>query len=195
MSQPVLIALSGSTRSGSYNATILSIAIEAARAAGAVVDFIDLRDFPMPLFQQDLEDAEGLPDATKRLKDRFRMADGFLLASPEYNSAFSPLLKNTIDWCSRAESDDEAPLSVYAGKSALLLSASPSALGGLRGLTALRALLQNIRVTVYPEMLSVSGAHEVIGGNGVFSDPKWPSRITRLVNGYVPFAGKLAASK
>ena len=82
MSQPVLIALSGSTRSGSYNATILSIAIEAARAAGAEVDFIDLRDFPMPLFQQDLEDAEGLPDATKRLKDRFRMADGFSFCSP-----------------------------------------------------------------------------------------------------------------
>jgi chromate reductase len=195
MTKPVLIALSGSTRSGSYNSAVLTVAVEAARSAGAEVDFIDLRDFPMPIFQQDLEEKEGLPEAVKELKARFRKADGFLIASPEYNSAFSPLLKNTIDWCSRAESDDEAPLSAYAGKSALLLSASPGALGGLRGLTALRALLQNIRVTVFPEMLSVGSAHEVIGEDGSVSDPKWERRIRRLVENYATFAGKLAASE
>ncbi len=81
---------------------------------------VDLNDFPLPLFNQDLEDAEGLPEPARRLKSLFRSADGFILASPEHNSTYSALLKNTIDWCSRAESDEEPPLAAFAGKSALL---------------------------------------------------------------------------
>jgi chromate reductase len=192
MATPTLVAFSGSTRKGSYNSAILNAAVEAAREAGATVDHVDLADFVLPLFSQDLESAEGLPEAAKQLKAKFRGADGFIIASPEYNSAFSPLLKNTLDWCSRAESDDEPPLAAYAGKSALLLSASPGALGGLRGLYSLRSVLQNIQVTVFPEMLSVRAAHEVVDESGILTDASWKKKIAAITGKYVDFAGKLA---
>ena len=124
MPSPKLIALSGSARRGSLNRAVLATAAIAASSAGAEITLVDLNDYELPLFNQDLEDAEGMPDAAKRLKALFRAADGFILASPEHNSSYSALLKNTIDWCSRAESDDEPPLVAFVGKSALLLAGS-----------------------------------------------------------------------
>lgn len=192
MKSPKLVAFAGSSRKGSLNQAILNVAATAASAAGADVDIIDLRDYDLPLFSQDLEDEHGLPEAAKQLKVKFCRADGFILASPEHNSAFSALMKNTIDWCSRAESDDEPPLIAYAGKSALLLSASPGALGGLRGLYSLRNLLQNIQVTVYPEMLAVRSAHEAVDENGTVTDDRWAGKIKSLAEAYVAFSGRLA---
>jgi NAD(P)H-dependent FMN reductase len=191
MPSPKLVALAGSARRGSLNRAVLATASIAASSAGANLTVVDLNDYELPLFNQDLEDAEGMPDAAKRLKALFRNSDGFILASPEHNSTYSALLKNTIDWCSRAEGDDEPPLVAFAGKSAVLLAASPSPLGGLRGLYALRELLQNIRVTVHPEILAVRSAHEVIT-DGVVTDAKWAKKIGDLVKDYVAFAGKLA---
>lgn len=192
MPAPKLIALSGSARRASLNRAVLATAAISASAAGAELTVVDLNDFPLPLFNQDLEDAEGLPEPARRLKALFRGADGFILASPEHNSSYSALLKNTIDWCSRTESSEEPPLAAFAGKSALLLAASPGPLGGLRGLFALRELLQNLRVTVYPELLAVGSAHELIE-NGAVTDPKWASRIGDLAKEYVAFAAKLAS--
>jgi chromate reductase, NAD(P)H dehydrogenase (quinone) len=191
MPSPKLIALSGSARRGSLNRAVLATAAIAASSAGAEITLVDLNDYELPLFNQDFEDADGLPEAAKRLKSLLRNADGFILASPEHNSTYSALLKNTIDWCSRAESDDEPPLVAFAGKSAVLLAASPGPLGGLRGLFALRELLQNLRVTVHPEILAVRSAHEVITG-GAVTDAKWTKKIGDLVKDYVAFAGKLA---
>lgn len=191
MPSPKLIALSGSARRGSLNRAVLSTAAIAASSTGAKITLVDLNDYELPVFNQDLEDAEGLPDAAKRLKALFRAADGFIFASPEHNSTYSALLKNTIDWCSRSENDDEPPLVAFAGKSAVLLAASPGPLGGLRGLFALRELLQNLRVTVHPEMLAVRSANEVIK-DGVVTDAKWAKKIGDLVKDYVAFAGKLA---
>jgi chromate reductase len=192
MPAPKLIALAGSARRASLNRAILSTAAISASAAGAELTVVDLNDFPLPLFNQDLEDAGGIPEPARRLKAIFRAADGFILASPEHNSTYSALLKNTIDWCSRTESDDEPPLAAFGGKSALLLAASPGPLGGLRGLFALRELLQNLRMTVYPEVLAVRSAHELIE-NGAVTDPKWASRIGDLAKEYVAFAAKLAS--
>ncbi len=191
MPSPKLIALSGSTRRNSLNRAVLATAAIAASSAGAEITLIDLNDYELPLFNQDLEDAAGLPEAAKRLKSVFRAADGILLTSPEHNSSYSAVLKNTIDWCSRAESDDEPALSAFLGKSALLLAASPGPIGGLRGLFALRELLQNLRFTVFPEILAVPSAHEVIT-DGVVTDAKWTRKIGDLVKGYVAFAGKMA---
>jgi NAD(P)H-dependent FMN reductase len=191
MPAPKLIALSGSARRGSLNRAVLATAAIAASSTGAKITLVDLNDYELPLFNQDLEDAGGLPDAARRLKALFRAADGFIIASPEHNSTYSALLKNTLDWCSRAEIDDEPPLAAYAGKTALLLAASPGPLGGLRGLFALRELLQNLRVTVHPGILAVGSAHEVIT-DGAVTDPLWSKKIGDLVKDYVTFAGKLA---
>lgn len=191
MSSLKLTALAGSTRTGSYNRAILAPAVEAAREAGAEVTLIDLREYDLPLFSEDLEAARGLPGAAVALKSLLRGTDGFLLASPEHNSSYSSLLKNTIDWCSRAETDDEPPLACFRGKSALLLAASPGALGGLRGLYALRELLQNLQVTVHPGMLAVRIGDDTVDA-GRLVDESWREKIAGLAQTYVDFAGKLA---
>lgn len=191
MATPRLISFSGSTRSGSFNQTVAATAAEAAREAGADVELIDLSDYALPLYNSDLEDREGIPENALALKRKFIAADGFIVASPEYNSGYSPLLKNTIDWCSRAETDDEEPLAAYDGTSILLLSASPGPLGGLRGLFAIRSVFQNIGVTVFPEMLAVRSAHQVIE-DGKVTDEKWQSKIDTLAADYVDFAKKLS---
>src|SRR5689334_2337245 len=107
MNKPKILAFAGSTRSGSFNKKLVNVAAEAARAAGATVTVIDLRDLALPLFDQDLEDAKGLPEGAKRFKTLLREHDGMLISSPEYNSSVTGVLKNAIDWASRAKSKDE----------------------------------------------------------------------------------------
>src|SRR5438105_5025737 len=125
MSQPKIVAFAGSLRTGSFNKKLLAIAADAARAAGAEVTVVDLRELALPVFDQDLEDASGLPDGARKFKALLRASDGFLIASPEYNSSVTAALKNAIDWASRAETDDEPPLAAFRGKAAALFAASP----------------------------------------------------------------------
>ena len=139
-----ILAFAGSTREGSYNKKLVKIAAAAARAAGAEVTVVDLRDLPMPLFDQDLETHEGLPAHARRLKELFLAHQGLLLSCPEYNSSMSGVFKNAIDWVSRP-APGETPLGCFMGKVAALMSASPGALGGLRGLVHVRAMLGNPR--------------------------------------------------
>jgi len=161
-----ILAFAGSARAGSFNKKLIAIAAEGARAAGAEVTLVDLADFPMPLFDQDLEARDGMPEHAARFKELLLAHDGLLIASPEYNSAFSPLLKNALDWASRATSDDEPPLAAYRGKYAGILAASPGALGGLRGLVFLRMLLGNIGITVLANQKAISSAHEAFADDG-----------------------------
>src|SRR6266540_2529918 len=166
MTQPKILAFAGSVRSGSYNKKLVKVAAEHARAAGAEVTLIDLRELALPLFDQDFEEAHGLPDNAKKLKSLMREHDGFLISSPEYNSSITGLLKNAIDWASRTETDDEPPLVCFRGKVAGLVSASPGQLGGLRGLVHLRAILGNIGVLVIPDQVSIPTAHEAFDEAG-----------------------------
>ncbi len=99
--KPRVLAFAGSARVDSYNSKLVKVAAEGVRGAGAEVTLIDLRDFPLPLFDQDLEAAGGLPDNARELKEIMLKHDGLLIAAPEYNSSITPLLKNTIDWVSR----------------------------------------------------------------------------------------------
>src|ERR1035437_1107676 len=128
-----ILAFAGSLRMGSFNKKLVKIAAEGARKAGAEVTLIDLKDFPLPIFDEDLERSAGLPADGRKLKDLFLAHDALLISAPEYNSSISAVLKNTIDWVSRPV-PGEAPLGCFDGKVAGLMSASPGALGGLRGL-------------------------------------------------------------
>jgi NAD(P)H-dependent FMN reductase len=177
---PKILAFAGSLRTDSFNKKLVRTAAQGARNAGAEVTVLDLRDFPMPLFDADLESRDGLPEPAKKFKQLLRANDGFLIASPEYNSSFSGVLKNAIDWASRAESDDEPPLACFAGKVAVLMSASPGALGGIRGLIQLRTTLSNIRVLVLPEQIAVSKAREAFHDDGSLKDPKQQAAIEKL---------------
>ena len=190
MNTPKILAFAGSTRTASYNKQLVRFAAEAARAAGAEVTLLDLRDYPLPLFDGDLEEQQGLPENAKKLKAIFREHNGLLIASPEYNSSLTAVLKNTIDWVSRAESDDEPALAAYHGKAAVLISASPGALGGLRGLVHLRAILGNIGVIVLPDQVAVPKAHEVFDETGGLKDERSAKQVTRVVQGLVDFLKK-----
>ncbi|HEY8901313.1 MAG TPA: NAD(P)H-dependent oxidoreductase [Chthoniobacterales bacterium] len=189
MTPPKIVALAGSLRTGSFNKLLVGIAAESARAAGAEVTVIDLRDLSLPVFDQDVEDTTGLPDGAKKLKALLRESDGFLIASPEYNSSVTAALKNAIDWASRAETDDEPPLAAFRGKAAAIMAASPGGLGGIRGLVHLRAILGNIGVHVLPDQVTISSAHEVFQG-GKLVDERKGKQIAALATQLVEFAKK-----
>ena len=167
---PKILAFAGSSREKSLNKKLLAIAVEGARSAGAEVTHIDLADYPMPLFDTELEAREGTPESALKVKQLMVEHQGFLIASPEYNSAFSALLKNTIDWASRTQSKDEPPMWAFKGKYAAIMSASPGALGGLRGLVFLRMLLGNLGVTVLPEQQAIVRASTAFADNGSLVD-------------------------
>ncbi len=169
-SMPKILAFAGSSRKNSFNKKLLAIAASGAEKAGATVTVIDLADFQMPIFNQDLESEQGMPEKAHEFKKLLIEHHGFLIASPEYNSAFSPLLKNVIDWASRAESKDEPPLVAYKGKVAAIMATSPGALGGLRGLVFLRMLLGNIGVTVIPDQITVPQAMKAFAEDGTIID-------------------------
>lgn len=193
MSQTIrLLAFAGSSRKDSFNKLLVRVAAGGARAAGADVTSLDLKDYPLPIFDEDLEKAQGLPENAKKLKRMFIESHGFLISSPEYNSSISALLKNTIDWLSRPN-DGEAPMAAFQGKVASLLSASPGALGGLRGLVHLRAILGNIGVIVLPEQIAVSKAHEAFGADGRLLDAKRQVSVESLGKSVCVTAAKLLA--
>lgn len=190
MTKPRILAFAGSTRSGSFNKKLVKLAADAARDAGAEVTLIDLRDFPLPLFDGDSEDREGLPEHARNLKNLLRAHDGFLISSPEYNSSITGVLKNAIDWASRAETGDEPPLVCFRGKVASLMSASPGALGGLRGLVHLRAIFGNIGVIVLPDQVAVSNAHEAFDASDRLKDARRAAQVSGIASALAEFLAK-----
>lgn len=187
---PKILAFAGSTRTDSFNKKLVKVATDGARDAGAEVTVIDLRDFPMPVYDGDLEQRDGLPPAARKLKDLMLSHQGFLISSPEYNSSISGVLKNTIDWTSR-QSEGEVPLACFKNKVAGLMSASPGGLGGLRGLVHVRAILENIGVLVIPEQMAVAKAHESFNADGSLKDKKQEELVKKIGAGVTKLLMKL----
>ena len=179
MKQVRLLAFSGSTREASFNQKLVTIAAQGASEAGAEVTVISLRDFPMPLYDGDLEARSGIPEQGKRFKQLLKDHDGFIISSPEYNSSLSAVLKNAIDWASRTEGK-EPGLVAFAGKTAAIVAASPGALGGLRGLVHLRAILSNINVLVIPDQLALKEASAAFAPDGSIVDAKMQARAKEI---------------
>ncbi len=174
-----IIAFAGSTRKESNNKKLVKIAAEGAKEANAEVIYIDLEDYPLPLFDEDLEKREGLPENGRKLKDLFLENNGLLISSPEYNSSFSGVFKNTIDWLSRPV-DGYPPLECFIDKVAVLMAASPGSLGGLRGLVHVRSLLGNIKVTVLPDQIALISAFNAFENDTTLKDAKMHDRIKEL---------------
>lgn len=185
-----LLGICGSARAESFNARLLDIAADAARQAGAEVNLVDWSNHEMPLYNGDLEASEGIPEPAKALKQLMIDHDGFIFACPEYNSSITPLLKNAIDWASRAE-QGESPLVAYRGKTAALFSASPGALGGLRGLVPVRMILSNIGTLVLADQVAVSHANEAFDASGKLKEEKQQMAVERLAKSLVETTAKL----
>lgn len=190
MSTPRILAFAGSARRDSFNKKLIRIAAVGAEAAGASVTLLDLADFELPLFNQDLEAEKGLPEKAVALKKLFVEHDGLLMSCPEYNSSITPLWKNTIDWVSR-QAPGEAPLAAFKGKVATIMSASPGKLGGLRGLMHVRSILGNIGVVVLPDQIAISEAGGAFAPEGKLQDAKMHESIAGLGRKLAEFLKKV----
>ncbi len=182
-----ILAFAASLRKDSYNRKLIGLATEVAREAGAVVDLAEFREFDMPLYDGDVNVAQGLPPGALELNRRIEAVDGIMIASPEYNYSLPGTLKNAIDWISRAR-----PVPIR-GKSGLLLAASTSIFGGIRGLWQLRIPLEGLGVFLYPDMFALSSAAKAFDEKGRIIDPVSTDRMTTLVRSYVATASRLAA--
>jgi chromate reductase len=176
--KPKILAFAGSLRKGSFNKKALAAAVAFARESASIT-VADLADFPMPVYDGDLEERDGLPDNARRFKALMKSHEGFLICTPEYNSSIPGAFKNVIDWASRSD-EGEKVLECFAGKTAAIMSASPGALGGMRSAAVLRALLENIGTLVIPSSVAVSKAHEAFNEDGSLTDEKTAAAMRKL---------------
>ncbi len=161
-----ILAFAGSARKNSWNKKLVQYAARVAKEQGAIVTVIDLADYPMPIYDGDLEETDGVPETAKALKKLMCDHDGILIASPEYNSEIPPLVKNIVDWVSRPDPGDERRLVAYSGKTAAVLSAAPGALGGTRVRMSLRALFSYLGMIVVPEQYGLSNCTKAFEDDG-----------------------------
>ena len=186
-----ILAFAGSTRTDSYNKKLVRVAASAAEAAGAEVTLIDLRDFTLPLFDEDIE-AAGTPLAATKLKQLFLSHNGLLIASPEYNSSISAVLKNAIDWVSRS-APGEPMKAAFVNKVAAIMSASPGGLGGLRGLVHVRSILENISVMVLPDQYALGSAHSAFNDEGMLIEERSAKTVADISGKLVQTISRLNA--
>jgi NAD(P)H-dependent FMN reductase len=187
MPAPVrILAFSGSARRESLNRKLLEVAVRALRGAGCEVTVADLNELSLPLYHGDLEDAQGLPPNAVRLIELIASHQGLLVASPEYNSMITPLLKNTIDWCSRADANP------FEGKVAAVVSASPGALGGVRSLQLAQQLLLKLGCHVVPGQCFLPNAARGFDAEGRLVDNRVEKNVVELMAKLARVCGRLA---
>jgi chromate reductase, NAD(P)H dehydrogenase (quinone) len=185
-----ILVFSGSARKGSLNQRLADLAARAIGEAGGEVTRLSLRDYPLPIYDGDDEEAGGPPENARRLHEVFRSHDGVFIASPEYNAGVTPLLKNAIDWVSRVR--DQGGQAAAFGRPVFAIgSASPGGLGGYRGLMVLRQTLTlGLSATVLPAMTSVSAAHEAFDEAGDLKSERAAKSLRALAAQLVAEAGK-----
>lgn len=176
---PRLLALAGSMRRDSYNDRLVRIAVRGAREAGAEVTHVRMGDLPVPVYDADLEEAEGMPANVLEWKRLFKSHEGMLISTPEYNSMIPGAFKNLLDWISRPV-PDERPFEPFRGKVVSLMSASDGSLAAIRGLTVVRALLCHLQMIVLPDVLGIKFAGEAFDEKGNLADPKMQEIALRL---------------
>jgi chromate reductase, NAD(P)H dehydrogenase (quinone) len=173
-----LLVFAGSLRKESLNDQLASLAAQVVAKHGGTADRACIADFDAPHFDQDIETEEGIPAGARAFADRLNAADGLIVASPEYNASMPGVVKNLIDWASRIRPQP------FNGKQALLMSASPSMVGGNRGLWSLRIPLEHLGMRVYPDMFSLAQAHKALEANGI-ADQMLQKRFEQTIGGFM----------
>lgn len=190
MTSPKILVISGSSRQGSVNTQLASLAAARLRDAGAVVTQITLADYPLP-FADATAFGVAAPKEAAALRALLDDSHGVFIASPEYNAGYTPLLKNALDWMSIAKPG--APASTMAGKVVALGGASPGTMGAYRGMTQLRTTLElGFGALVIPEMVAVSNAGEAFGADGGLKDERASGMLAAAVARLVKEAGRNA---
>ena len=189
MPTPKLLVFAGSIRTGSMNAQLAALAAKEFALAGADATAISLLDFPMPLYDGDLEARSGPPESAISLKKMMQQHQGVFIASPEYNASITPLLKNTLDWVSRVREGRELPLSAYKDRAFALGGASNGQYGAMRSLLALRQVLEiGCGALVIPDQIAVSRAADAFDDMDNFKDEANAKRLKGVVQSLIRFA-------
>ncbi len=166
-SEPRLLFISGSAREKSWNKKLARLGHQIADANGIASAFADLGDYPMPIYNGDIETLDGPPENARKLKALMKVHSGIFIASPEYNASFSALLKNALDWVSHTRDEGEEPLEVFKTRVFAVGSASPGGMGGLRGLSQLRLVLEiGLSALVLPDQFAVPRAVDAFDEDG-----------------------------
>ncbi len=189
MSTPKILVFAGSVRTGSMNAQLAALAAKEFALAGADTTRISLLDFPMPIYDGDLENRSGPPEAAIMLKKMMQQHQGIFIASPEYNASITPLLKNTLDWVSRVREGREPPLAVYKDRAFALGGASNGQYGAMRSLLAVRQVLEiGCGALVIPDQIAVSRAADAFDEMDNFKDESNSKRLKGVVQSLIQFA-------
>ena len=194
MTRPSIVVMAGSSRRDSFARRLAHACLEPLSQIGADVQLIELGDYPMPLYNGDLERDSGLPDAAVALQQRLYSSDGVLVVNPEYNGSITPLLMNTLDWCSRPNPKDE-PRSggaVFAGRAAAVLATSPGPMGGMRVLFHVRDILGYLGMHVIPQQLGVGNAGSAFADDGRLANERQQGMLDAALGALVHAAGRLA---
>jgi len=185
-----VLVFAGSLRAASLNKKLARMAAELAREAGADATFIDLKDYPLPVYDGDLESASGLPANARKLKDLFIAHDAFVIACPEYNAGITGALKNVIDWVSRQDGD-ESGVVPYDGKVVGLCSAAGGVFFGIRAMEMVRNILMNLGCLVVPKRLGVPRASQAFDANDRLTDPGQTATLAATVQQVIRVAAAL----
>ena len=177
-----LLFFAGSAREGSFNKRLARLGAQVAQDAGTAATFADLGDYPMPLYDGDLEAKDGVPENARKLMALMQAHDGIFIASPEYNASFAPLLKNTLDWVSRMKDDAGVSGQVFKTRVFALGSASPGGFGGIRGLMQIRHVLElGLGALVLPEQMAVPRAMTAFDAEGRLADKATAAQFEAVV--------------
>lgn len=185
-----VLLLPGSRRQDSINVRLLLAVAQRLEQHGIEADLVTAEQLDAPIYDGDCEAQVGVPESIKQLNQRMLDASGIVVASPEYNGFFSPLLKNTLDWMSRSQDDQPGTL-VFRDKAALVLAASPGPMAAARALPHIRTQLSNLGCNVYRAQLGIGRAVTVLSEQGDVLDEKIDQQLTTLIADFANFAKKL----
>jgi NAD(P)H-dependent FMN reductase len=181
-SEPRLLFFAGSARQKSHNKRLARLAAQIAEANSIPSTFADLADYPMPLYDGDLEAASGQPENAHKLKNLMKAHTGIFIISPEYNASFTPLLKNTLDWISHIRDEGEATMEVYRTRVFALGAASNGGTGGLRGLSQLRLVLElGIGALVLPDQFLLPRAMDAYDEHGHLKNKDQQEQLKKVI--------------
>jgi chromate reductase, NAD(P)H dehydrogenase (quinone) len=174
--EPVrFLIFSASLRAESLNSRLARLVASTIEQHNGTVDFAAMEEFDAPSYDQDIQDSEGFPPGAERFRHRLEASDAFVIVSPEYNSSFPGVLKNAIDWVPRFRPQP------FNARHGLLLSASPSMVGGNRGLWALRVPLEHLGARVFPDMFSLAQAHQALDDGGRIANAQLAKRFEQNI--------------
>ena len=189
-----LLFFAGSARAGSHNKRLADLAHRIALANGVEGVFVDLKDYPMPIYHGDAEAEQGPPEEARKFKALLGEYQGVFIASPEYNASIAPLLKNTLDWVTRVRGKGETGLEVFRSRVFAISGASPGYYGGMRSLLQLREILAiGLGATVIPQQIALPRAHEAFDADGRLKDDRQQDLLKSVVEALAVAARKFAS--